>query len=356
VARPLRITFPGAWYHVTNRGLERRAIFRAPEDQARFLRLLAEGTARFALEVHAYCLMGNHYHLLVRTPDGNLSEAMRHLDGVYTQRFNRTHGRDGPLFRGRFASVLVQADRHLLCAARYIHLNPVEARLVERPEDWSPSSYRGYLDPRRAPPWLHTRVVLGWFGSVGARARHREFVEQGVDAATASFFGRSRRLPVLGTEVYRDRLAAVLDEVATVERVEMPQIDRLEARPTVEAVALAVADVFGMRVDRLLVRRGRTPSLEALARGAVVDLSVRVGGRSTKRVASWLGFTRSTSAANAARRFRAACRESSDVEALHLAVVSRLRGACGFGAEAEESAHSPSPECALERLDVKKQT
>jgi hypothetical protein len=244
----------------------------------------------------------------------------------------------------------------LLCAARYIHLNPVEARLAVRPEDWSPSSYRGYLDPRRAPPWLHTRVVLGWFGSVGARARHREFVEQGVDTATASFFGRSRRPPVLGTEVYRDRLAAGLDEVATVERAEMPQIDRLETRPTVETVARTVADVFGVRVDRLLVRRGRTVSREALARGAVVDLAVRVGGRPTKRVAVWLGFTRSTSAANAARRFRTACRESSDVEALHLAVMSRLRGACGFDPKARVSLHSTSPGGARERLDVKKQT
>ncbi len=326
VARPLRIAFPGAWYHITNRGLERRAIFRTPEDRVRFLGLLAEASARFGVEVHAYCLMGNHYHLLVRTPAGNLSEAMRHVDGVYTQRFNRAHGRDGPLFRGRFASVLVQADRHLLCAARYIHLNPVEARLVERPEDWAPSSYRAYLDPRRAPPWLHTRVVLGWFGSVGTRARHREFVEQGLDEATASFFGRARRPPVLGTPVYRDRLASSLDEVATVERVEMPQVDRLETRPALEDVARIVADVFGVRVDRLLVRRGRTTRIDALARGAVVELAVRSGGHPTKRVAAWLGFTRPTSAANAAARLRTACHRSAGMAAMFREAVARLGG------------------------------
>jgi REP element-mobilizing transposase RayT len=327
MARPLRIAFPGAWYHVTNRGLERRAIFREPSDRKRFLRLLAEASDRFALEVHAFCLMGNHYHLLVRTPDGNLSEAMRHLDGVYTQRFNRAHGRDGPLFRGRFASVLVQADRHLLCAARYIHLNPVEARLVERPEDWPPSSYRAYLDPRRAAPWLRTRVILGWFGSAGARARHREFVEQGLDAATASFFERSRRPPVLGTPVYRESLSSVLDKVATVEKAEMPQIDRLTVRPSIDEVARVVAEVFGVETEGLLVRRGRPARREALARGAIVEFAVRAGGVPTKRVAAWLGYARSTSAAQAARRFRAGCQGSTDVRTLYDETVTRLRGA-----------------------------
>ena len=322
MARPLRIVFPGAWYHVTNRGLERRAIFRSVVDDDRFFELIAQVSVRFEVEVHAFCLMGNHYHLLVRTPRGNLSDAMRHLDGVYTQRFNRAHRRDGPLFRGRFACVLVQADRHLVCAARYIHLNPVEARIVDRPEDWLRSSYRAYVDPRHAPSWLHTRVVLGWFGSPGGRERHREFVEQGLDASTAAFFGLSRRPPVLGSATYRGSLAATLDDVASVEPIEMPEIGRLVARTSLETVARCVADAFGVEPDRLLVRSGRSSKREALARGAVVDLAVRAGRQPAKRVAAWLGYARATSAANAASRFRAACRESPEIHALAQQAVS----------------------------------
>jgi REP element-mobilizing transposase RayT len=338
VARPLRIVFPGAWYHVTNRGLERRAIFPTVADGTRFLDLIAQVSARFALEVHAFCLMSNHYHLLVRTPLGNLSEAMRHLDGVYTQRFNRSHGRDGPLFRGRFACVLVQADRHLVCAARYIHLNPVEAGLVDRPEDWPRSSYRGYLDPRLAPAWLHTRVVLGWFGPTGGRERHRAFVEQGVDGSTASFFGRSRRPPVLGSAIYRASLSATLDDVASVAGVEMPDVDRLAVRPSLDAIARCVVETFDVAVDRLPARRGRSTRREALARGALVDLAVRAGRHPLKRVAAWLGYARATSAANAARRFRAACEDSPEVRARLAEIVSGLRQA---GAREPDPASAP---------------
>jgi putative transposase len=124
MARPLRIEFEGAWYHVMNRGAGRRLIYRSSRHRDTFLRLLAEVTELFAVEIHAYCMMGNHYHLLTRTPRANLGRAMRHLNGVYTQRFNLTCGTDGPLFRGRYRSVLVAADTHLLQVSRYIHRNP----------------------------------------------------------------------------------------------------------------------------------------------------------------------------------------------------------------------------------------
>ena len=127
MARPLRIEYPGAWYHAMNRGASGRAIFQSDRDRHAFLALFGDIAATFGVEVHAYCLMGNHYHLLLRTPRGNLSRALRHLNGVYTQRYNRTHGTDGPLFRGRFKAVLVDADTYLAALSRYIHLNPVTA-------------------------------------------------------------------------------------------------------------------------------------------------------------------------------------------------------------------------------------
>ncbi len=136
MARPLRIEFDDAWYHIMNRGAGRRIIFCNNEDRENFLRLLDDIHQRYHVETHAYCLMDNHYHLLLHTPHSNVSRALRHLNGVYTQMFNHSHGCDGPLFRGRFKSLLVENDCYLTRLSRYIHLNPVEAKMVDSPENF----------------------------------------------------------------------------------------------------------------------------------------------------------------------------------------------------------------------------
>ncbi len=153
--RTLRLAFPGAWHHVMNRGLGRRVLFTVDEDRDDFLGLLAEVRLRWGIEVHAATLMTNHYHLLLRDPDGRLSRGMRHLNGVYTQSYNRRHGRDGPLMRGRFKARLVQSEGYLAELVRYIHGNPVEAGLAERAGDYLWSSHRHYLGGQ-LPGWLET--------------------------------------------------------------------------------------------------------------------------------------------------------------------------------------------------------
>ena len=124
MGRLIRITYPGAWHHVMNRGLGRQNIFKGNDDYNSFLSILDELTTKFNVELHAYCLMTNHYHLLMYTPDGNISLAMKFMNGVYTQRYNKQHHSDGPLFRGRFKSTLVDRDAYFLPLSRYIHLNP----------------------------------------------------------------------------------------------------------------------------------------------------------------------------------------------------------------------------------------
>jgi putative transposase len=158
--RPLRIEFANAWYHVMNRGANRQEIFKSNSDRNLFLSILSEISDRFNIEIHAFCLMGNHYHLLVKTPHGNLSRAMRHLDGVYTQRYNRLMHRDGPLFRGRYKAILVDSDQYLLQVSRYIHLNPVVAELCENPADYKWSSFRAYVNPELSISWLKTAFTL----------------------------------------------------------------------------------------------------------------------------------------------------------------------------------------------------
>src|SRR3990167_2207194 len=162
--RSLRIEFNGAWHHVMNRGLGRRSIFASDKDRQSFFKLLGDISESFRVEVHAYSMMDNHYHLLIHTPEGKLSRAMRHLNGVYTQIHNKRNQTDGPLFRGRYKALLVDSDDYLLELVRYIHLNPVEARLCDHPQKHVWTSHLAYLDTAKRPEWLKTGEVLGRFG------------------------------------------------------------------------------------------------------------------------------------------------------------------------------------------------
>ena len=161
MARPLRLEFPGAIYHVTARGNARNAIFLDDEGRALFLGCLGEVVARLGWRCHAYCLMDNHYHLLIETPEGNLSRGMRQLNGVYTQCFNRRHGRVGHVFQGRFKAIVVDRDSYLLELCRYVALNPIRAAMVAQIEHYAWSSYPATMGLAECPAWLETDWVLG---------------------------------------------------------------------------------------------------------------------------------------------------------------------------------------------------
>lgn len=162
MARPLRIEFPGAIYHVTARGDRREDIFVDDADRACLLNVLALGLTRFDAVSLAYCLMGNHYHFVLQTHSGQLSQLMRHVNGVYTQCFNRRHGKVGHLFQGRFKAVLVDKDAYLLEVCRYVELNPVRAKMVAGPGDWPWSSFRAHTAAAPVPPWLDTPALQGF--------------------------------------------------------------------------------------------------------------------------------------------------------------------------------------------------
>ncbi len=141
MARPLRIEYDGAVYHVTSRGNDRKAIYRDDEGREQFLAMLAKVNKRFNWICHGYCLMNNHYHLIIETPDGNLSSGMRQLNGMYTQLYNRRYNRSGHIFQGRYKAILIEKESHLAEVCRYVVLNPVRARSVKSPEQWQWSSY-----------------------------------------------------------------------------------------------------------------------------------------------------------------------------------------------------------------------
>ena len=162
MARPLRIEFPGAVYHVTSRGDRREPIFDDDEDRMNLLSVVAHTMTRFDAAVLAYCLMDNHYHFVIHTRLANLSQLMRQLNGVYTQTYNRRHRKVGHLFQGRFKGILVDRDAYLLEVCRYVDLNPVRARMVRDPGKWRWSSYGAHIGVKAAPEWLDTAAVHGY--------------------------------------------------------------------------------------------------------------------------------------------------------------------------------------------------
>lgn len=179
MARPLRIEYPGAFYHVMSRGNERKDIYRSGRDRDRFLSYLGSASLRYRARVHAYCLMSNHYHLLVETPEANLSQIMRHINGAYTTYFNVKWGRAGHLLQGRYKAILVERDEYALELSRYIHRNPVRAGIVERPEDYRWSSCRAYAGQSAPPEWLVREDLLASLGVAEdrAQARYAAFVQ-----------------------------------------------------------------------------------------------------------------------------------------------------------------------------------
>lgn len=230
MARPLRIEFPGAVYHVTTRGNARADIFEDDSDRILFLSVLGKVVQRFNWICHAYCLMTNHYHLLIETPDGNLSTGMRQLNGVFTQAINRRHGTDGHLFKGRFKAILVEKESHLLELCRYVALNPVRVGMVKQPGEYAWSSYHATLGTQEKPEWLTTEWVLTNFSPSLRQARqwYRRFVKDGIGGASSPWEALSGQV-VLGTEAFLEKLKEILCE--NEEIAEIPRIQRHAGRP-----------------------------------------------------------------------------------------------------------------------------
>ncbi len=249
MARPLRIEFSGALYHVTARGDRRETIFEDDKDCLMFLRTLAEVVERFNWLCHAYCLMTNHYHLLVETPEGNLSKGMRHLNGVYTQASNRRHNRIGHLFQGRFKGILIDKDSYLLELSRYVVLNPVRARMVKQPEKWKWSSYQAMIGEVSTPSWLAIDGLLAPFGNCRASARqhYKDFVRQGINAG--SIWNELRQQIYLGDERFVKRMLRKARKIGIQgDEQSIPQAQR-----QVPAVSLdQIADKYRARNDAII--------------------------------------------------------------------------------------------------------
>ncbi len=231
MARPLRLEFSGALYHITSRGNARENIFLDQTDRKIFLSILSDTVTRFNWVVHAYCLMLNHYHLLLETPDPNLSQGMRQLNGVYTQAFNRRHQRVGHIFQGRYKSILVEKGTHLLELCRYIVLNPIKAGFVDRPESWRWSSYKATAGTDKAADFLTTDWVWGQFSQKipKAKKRYTAFVSSGMKSESESPWRKLQGQIFFGSTQFISQMRSLLGEKKKIG--EIPKTQRYPGRP-----------------------------------------------------------------------------------------------------------------------------
>jgi REP element-mobilizing transposase RayT len=273
MARPLRIEYAEAVYHVTSRGNAGDSIFRDDGDREMLLNLLEDVNNRYHWLCHAYCLMNNHYHLVIETLDGNLSKGMRQLNGVFTMRFNKRHGSVGHVFQGRYKAILIQKESHLLEVCRYVVLNPVRAKVVKTPDRWKWSSYRAMAGLEKSHPCLTTDWVLGQFGPrkrIAVR-KYRGFVFDGIGGQR--IWHKVKAQSILGEEEFGNRL---IDFVRRYEEVrEIPKSQRYLNRPTLAEI---FRDLGGEKKRR---------------DGAIVE-AIERWGYSGREVANHLGLHYST--------------------------------------------------------------
>ena len=278
MARPLRIEYQGAVYHITSRGNARQDIFLDDKDHAKFLEIVSDVVERYNWVCYAYCLMTNHYHLLIETPDANLVRGMHQLNGVYTQAFNRRHDRMGHVLQGRYKAILVEKESHLLELARYIVLNPVRAKLTHHPRDWRWSSYRATVGEEESPRFLTTDWILSQFNQDHDRAvrEYRKFVKEG---RGIHVWEGLRGGVILGTDGFVEKLKPLLRKRSPM--TEIPRRERLAARPELAGLFAGVKD--------------------KPARNEAIYQAIRIHGYTLEAVAEFVGLHYSTVSVIASR-------------------------------------------------------
>ena len=298
-----------------NRGRRKEKIFLSRQDYENFIKILQETSESWNIKISAYCLMPNHYHLLVNTPDGNISRCMRHINGVYTQRFNRQHKTDGQLFRGRYKAVLVEADSHLLEVLRYIHRNPLRAGMAKKFDDFAWSSHQGYLSAAKQWDWLHKDFLLSMLCAKksGRKTAYGDFVSKGDQEEIERFYSLKNLPSVLGGDTFKDWLKEKFQHLCLHE--EIPE-SRIFA-PTAEEIISEVCDYFQVMREQLTVtRRGR----ENLPRDLAIYLVRLLSQATLSEVGKYFGMNNYSTVSSVVERVKLRANEDRRIRE-HLDVI-----------------------------------
>lgn len=310
MARQLRIEYPDAYYHVTARGNERKEIFKSDKDRVKFLSYLESAVKRYDAVIHAWCLMSNHYHLLVETPSGNLSQIMQHINGAYTNYFNTKRKRSGHLFQGRYKGILVEADEYALELSRYIHLNPVRIGFVNEPGDYKWSSFQEYAGKRKAPDWLSIEFILGYFdkSEQAAQKQYIEFVEEVLGKEHESPLLQMVASTILGTPEF---VAAIQEQHLDGKSPHrnLPALKQLNGKPTIDQIVEITENVINAD--------------EKLATKVAIHLCHRYSGAKLKEIGERFGVKESA-VSQSSGRFEVVQGKNKKLQNIVTELVKRL--------------------------------
>ncbi|TAJ76658.1 hypothetical protein EPO44_21265 [bacterium] len=327
MSRPLRIDYPHAYYHVTSRGNERRAIFKDDQDRSVFLEKLQSSLAIYGVRLHCYVLMDNHFHLVVETPKANLSQFMRHFNVSYTAYYNRRHGRVGHLYQGRFKAIVVEADSYLLELSRYVHLNPVRVGAMRHrgPREWLKylgryrwSSLDGYLGYGKRRAWVVYDQVLSYVE--GSHRRYGRFVEEGALRGYSTPWEDLKGQVILGREGFWEQVKGRwLKGEGAVKDKERPSLSVLEKKGPEEVLG-KVAGYFKLKPEELKKKRGGYRD----QRGLVMEVMYRLCGMRQREIGRELGEIGYTQVSHERARIRQKIEHDSKVRRWSREVESLL--------------------------------
>lgn len=320
MARPLRVEFPSAFYHVMNRGNAGEHVLPADEDKQAFLDCLHRAARRFAIRIHTYCLMDNHYHLLVETPEPNLSRAMQWLNVTYASWYNRHHRRSGHVFQGRFKAILVDVDAYLAVLSRYIHLNPVRAHRVDDPLEYHWSSCREILGQRRAPEWLSTELVLGIFHPERSKAidLYEKFLAED-GAATADPREGAVADFILGRSDFVEGIKKVY-LMARSDVAEIPQLRKLK-KISPDKIVAAVSETFGESSETIRSKGHK----QSMARLVAIGLAREFCQTSGKELGACFGGVTGAAITMVGKKYDRVFAENPDIQEDIRKILERIK-------------------------------
>lgn len=321
MGRPLRIEYPGALYHITSRGNERKKIFLDDGDRTTFLEILADYHNRYYIYIHSFVLMENHYHLILETPQGNLLKVMHGLNGHYTGYFNRKYSRNGHLFQGRYKGILVDKDSYLLQLSRYVHLNPAKAGIVDKPEQYLWSSYPSFTGKGQKYDWVEYSWILGQFGPDEQKAskEYKIFVDAGLKEEQSSLFSDVQGQVILGDEMFLEKTRKLLaGKRISREIVERKKLCRV---PRPEEIITAVADTYGVKEKSVTEHGGK----DNKARKIAMYLVYQYSGIGNNEIGELFGGIHYSAVSKAVSRLKQEMGDDNDLACLVERIKSHVK-------------------------------
>jgi len=305
--RKPRLEYENAFYHVMNRGRRREMIFHGDVYYQTFIDLLKDAHERFGCIIHSYCLMGNHYHLLLQTPNANLSRIMRHINGVYTQAYNRLKKTDGSLFRGRFKSILVDKDAYILQLSRYIHRNPIDMKkpLVSNLKDYKWSSYRAFIGKEKNVNWLTRQFTYDVLGHKQKYKAYKSFVSQGVDKETLGYFSGKQTPSIIGEAGFKQW---VFNKILDIESLELKSKIVGENIKLMDIVTI-IGELYTIDIDSILESR-KGLKVENKPRKIAMYICQQLTGKSQKEIAKYFNLQSNGSVSYTTHTIRSNIREN----------------------------------------------